>query len=133
VGRAVADELKRMGFDCVIVEMNPQTVRKQSELGRRVVFGDISNLEVMESAGIHEAEALILTIPDEDSVMRACTLARALHPGIFIVVRMSYVSQGIAAAGSGASGVVVEEMATAEAMERMIKKALAAGQVGQGH
>lgn len=124
VGRAVADELKRMGFDVLIIEMNTKTVKRQSSLGRKVIFGDVSNPDVLENAGIYDADTLVLTIPDEESVMRACRAARELNPGIFIVARMSYVSQGIAAAGGGANGVVVEEMATAEAMERLLKKAL---------
>lgn len=125
VGRAVADELKKLNVSTTIVEMNPATVEKQTSLGRRIVFGDVASLEVLEIAGIHHADALILTIPDTETVMRACKLARELHPNIFILVRMNYVSQGIAAAGIGASGVVVEEMATAEAMERIVKKVLA--------
>lgn len=126
VGRAVADELKRLNISTTIVEMNPATVQKQSELGRHIVFGDVASPEVLETAGIEGADALILTIPDTETVMRACKLARELHPGLFILVRLNYVSQGIAAASIGASGVVVEEMATAEAMEKIVKKVLAA-------
>lgn len=125
VGRAVADELKKMNISTTIVEMNASTVEKQSSLGRKIVFGDIASAEVLETAGIEHADAMILTIPDTETVMRACKLAREMHPDIFILVRLNYVSQGIAAAGIGASGVVVEEMATAEAMERIVKKVLA--------
>lgn len=121
VGRAVADELKKMGVFATIVELNPGTVRRQSELGRSVVFGDVSSIEVLENAGIHRADVLILTIPDEESVLRACRLAKSMKPDIYVVVRCSYVSQGILAASLGADGVVVEEMATAKDMERAVR------------
>ncbi len=127
VGRAVADELKKMGVRTTIVEMNPSTVTRQAKLGRSIVFGDVSSPEVLETAGIHDADALILTIPDSESVMRACQIARQMHPEIFIVARTNFVSQGIAAAGLGANGVVVEEMATAKEMERVVKVALGGG------
>ncbi|HBU42463.1 MAG TPA: hypothetical protein DEB57_06230, partial [Microbacterium sp.] len=50
VGRVVADRLAATGFLITIVEINPETVRKQSSIGRRVIFGDITNEEVLHSA-----------------------------------------------------------------------------------
>ncbi len=120
VGRAVADELKKMKITSTIVEMNPSTVKRQAGLGRPIIFGDIASADILEHAGIHEADALILTIPDEESVLRACRQARQLHPDIPIIARCNFVSQGVLAAGLGASGVVVEEMATAKEMERVV-------------
>ncbi|MBN8645944.1 MAG: NAD-binding protein, partial [Planctomycetes bacterium] len=108
-----------MGITATIVEMNPSTVRRQASLGRPIIFGDISSPDILESAGIHEADALILTIPDEESVLRACRQARQMHPELPIIARCNFVSQGVLAAGLGASGVVVEEMATAKEMERV--------------
>lgn len=120
VGRAVADELKKMNITSTIVEMNPSTVKRQTGLGRPIIFGDIASADILEHAGIHEADALILTIPDEESVLRACKQAREMHPEIPIIARCNFVSQGVLAAGLGASGVVVEEMATAKEMERVV-------------
>ena len=120
VGRAVADELKKMGITSTIVEMNPSTVKRQAGLGRPIVFGDISSAEILEIAGLDDADALVLTIPDQESVLRACRQARQINPDIPIIVRCNFVSQGVIAAGLGASGVVVEEMATAKEMERVV-------------
>lgn len=124
VGRTVADELRSLGATSTVVDLNPATIATQRRLGREIVFGDVSSEEVLEQAGIHRADLLILTIPDEESVLRACRIARQMKPGIFIIARANYVSQGVVAAGMGADGVVVEEMATALEMERMLKKVL---------
>lgn len=124
VGRAVADELKKSGITSTIVEMNPSTVKRQNALGRHILFGDISSPDILEIAGIHDADALVLTIPDEESVLRACKAAREMRPSIPIIARTNFVSQGVLAAGMGASGVVVEEMATAKEMERVVGSVL---------
>lgn len=126
VGRAVADELKRLGATYTVIDLNPSTIATQRRLGREILFGDASSAEVLEEAGIHGADFLILTIPDEESVLRACRIARELKPDVFIIARANYVSQGVVAAGLGADGVVVEEMATAIEMERMLKKSIEA-------
>ena len=62
------------------------TVEKQAKLGKRAVFGDISNPDVLESVGIHEADAVVLTIPDDDATLRACRAIRQIRADVFIAV-----------------------------------------------
>ena len=71
VGRAVAEELEKQSIPYSIIELNQATVRTQTRLGRRIVFGDIANPDVLESAGLTTADALVLTIPDESASMLA--------------------------------------------------------------
>jgi len=120
VGRAVADSLTAKGGHVTIVEMNPTTVQTQRRLGRRIEFGDISNPDVLESAGIHDADALILTFPDEAMVLRACHTARRMKGDLVIIARLNYVAKGMAATELGADAVVVEELAAAKEMEREV-------------
>jgi Kef-type K+ transport system membrane component KefB len=120
VGRAVADKLVRAGVEVTVIEMNPRTVRRQATMGRRVVYGDASNLEVLESAGLPDADAVILTIPDEEAILRACRLIRAERPDVFLAVRTSALSHGLQAMQLGADHAVVEEIVTADAMAREV-------------
>ena len=124
VGRAVADRLSLSNASVTIIEMNVRTVQKQRELGRTIMFGDVSDPEVLENAGIHHADALVLTVPDEDAVFRACRVARSLNPNVFIIARTNFLSRALVAMGLGANETVVEEMATAEAMDRLIQRVL---------
>lgn len=120
VGRAVADTLERQSVRTTLIELNPRTVEKQHRLGRVIVYGDASNREVLERAGIEHAEAIILTMPDEEAVLRACRLIRLMRPDIFIAARVNALSKGLQAMQLGADHTVVEEMATAEAMAREV-------------
>ncbi len=131
VGRAVSDRLTATGDTVTVIEMNMQTVHRQQRMGRAFVFGDVSDPAVLESAGLLVADALVLTIPDEHAVARACTTARALRPDLFIVARASYMSRGVLAKSLGASAVVVEEMVTAEAMEKIVEEELASRDAGK--
>ncbi len=120
VGRAVADVLERRGIALTIIELNPRTVRRQSGLGRRMVYGDASNPEVLESAGLGEADAVILTMPDEEATLQACRVIRGLRPDIFIAARANVLSKALQAMQLGADHVVVEELAAAEAMAAQV-------------
>ena len=128
IGHRIADHLARAGVSYTLVELNPDTVAEQLRQHRSIVFGDVGNLAVLESAGIGHADALILTIPDEDAVMRACAVARRRAPDIFILARTGLVSKSALTARVGADQVVVDEMATAEAMLRVVAERLRAAE-----
>ncbi len=118
VGRQIVDRLQDRGLSYAVVELNMKTVEREGRQGKRFVFGDVSNREVLESAGIDHADALILTIPDEAAVLRACAIARRHRPDIYIAARASFVRGGEAALKAGADHVIVDETETAEAMVR---------------
>lgn len=124
VGRACADRFEVGNIPFVVVELNPSTVRRQTTLGRRIVYGDISNPEVLESVGIHGADAVVLTIPDDDAVLRACHAIKAINPNVFIAARTSYLSSAFMATGVGADDVTVAEVATAESMAKQVIRRL---------
>lgn len=122
VGRVVAEQLDKMGIGYTIVELNPQTVQRQTNFKKDIIYGDISNAEVLESAGVRTADAVIITIPDDDAVIRACESVRRISPDVFIAVRNNFLSQAMLANQAGANHVTVEEMATAQAMAVAIAK-----------
>lgn len=125
VGRNIAEHFAAAGIPYVVIELNPSTVIKQQRLGRRFVFGDVANPDVLESAGVHAAEAVILTIPDDDAVLRACHTIRALSPSVFIAARTTYLSRAITATEMGANYVCVEEVVTAQDMAKQVMEKLA--------
>ena len=120
IGRAAAEHLDKAGIHTTIIELNEKTVRTNKALGRRMVYGDLSKSEVLESAGVRSAQALILTSPDENANMRACQVGRTMNAGMCIVTRMNHLGNGLRAKSLGADAIVVEEVAAAQAMERII-------------
>ncbi len=139
-GRQLVQLLEEAGFRTTVIELNPGTVATEARLGRKIFFGDASSADVLEAAGIDEADALLLTIPDEEAVHRACTWARRLSPSIFIAARTGTIARGERALELGADHVTVDEVATAEAMRRAVLERLlpgsesapAPGESGQG-
>ncbi len=120
VGRALADRFALLGVPFCIVDLNRQTVETQRRLGRQAVYGDISNPEVLEAAGVQRADAVMLTIPDDEAMMRACEAIRKARPDVFIAARTSFLAKAMIATALGADQVIVEEVATAETMARQV-------------
>jgi len=126
VGRAVADEILKTQVDVTIVELNLETVARQLTLEKNIVFGSLSDPATLEAAGVETADAVVLAIPDEEEVLRACEQVRKVRPDVFIAARANYVSRGLAAKQAGADEVVIEEIVTAQAMRDVVMQKLAA-------
>lgn len=120
VGRHLAARLSIQQISYTVIELNPNTVKRQSQLGKSIIYGDVTTPEVLDSAGLRHADAFVLTIPDDDASHRAIAIARQLSPQVFIACRTSYLSGAFRAYEAGADHAVVEEVVTADAMERQI-------------
>ncbi len=112
-GRCVADLLDQAKLSYTILERNPVTVETQRALGRSIIQGDATKAEVLVQAGLNTAAILALTIPDEEAVLSATSLARRLRPEIYIIARTNYSSKGMRASQLGADDVVKAEQAVA--------------------
>ena len=128
-GRYVADLLDHGGIPYVVVEQNPVTVETQACLGRRIVLGDVSKEATLREADVETASTLALTIPDEQAVLKATSLARRLNPGIYIIARTTYTSSGLQASQLGADEVIKAEQAVAlQFYERLRRRLSRSGQ-----
>jgi len=116
VGRMVAERLESEGVTVIVIDLNPNTVQTMVGRGKRFILGSVADPAILHEAGIEEAQALILTIPDEDHALQACIAARALRPDLYIAARTNYLSKGMLASKAGADYVIVEELLTAQAM-----------------
>lgn len=112
-GRCVADLLNGAKIAYTIIERNQVTVETQRALGRNIVGGDATDAETLINAGLHSAAVLTLTIPDEDAVLQATSLARRLNPDLYIIARTNYSSKGMRASQLGADDVIKAEQAVA--------------------
>lgn len=116
VGRELYNRLEQSGFECTIIELNPDTVERQRGLGRRVIYGDAANPEVLHEAGVESADAVLLTMPDHAAMLSAVQLVRESAPDAFIAVRSGFLSRGMQAQALGADYVAVDEIAAASVM-----------------
>ena len=124
VGRHVADRLEKTGVRCRFIELNEATCRKHVPQ-RDMICGDATDSAVLRTAGIERADAVILTIPDDKAMVRACRAIKAIAPNVTLVVRARHLSQGLLARTEGADQVVVEEIAAAELLADLVQHRLA--------
>jgi monovalent cation:H+ antiporter-2, CPA2 family len=115
-GRNLARVLDGVGVPYVILEQNAQTVERAREELQPMFFGDATRPEVLEQVHIERARVLVFAISSPADEIRGVTVARALNPGLHIVVRTRYVRSMDELRAAGANEVVPEEFETSLAI-----------------
>uniref|UniRef100_I2Q226 Kef-type K+ transport system, predicted NAD-binding component n=1 Tax=Desulfovibrio sp. U5L TaxID=596152 RepID=I2Q226_9BACT len=108
-GRQLARAAQAGGIPYVVLEMNPDTVRKESKKGEPIVFGDASKPGVLRHVGVRDAKALAVVISDAAAARRAVEVARNENPALYIVARTRFNSEIKALLDIGANDVIAEE------------------------
>ena len=115
-GRNLAAALAEFGVPHVVLELNPETVRRERALGLDIHYGDCTRAAVLEHVGIARARAYVLAISDAASTRRSVQIARELAPGVRIIVRTEYVLEVEELRHLGANEVIPAEFETALAL-----------------
>jgi len=120
-GRVIAEALDDRKIAYSVIELNAETVRRCSQVGIEIVFGDVRQPEVLKRAGIDKASLVCLTFPDDSMVIDAVRTARQLNPHVKIIARCTFVSGGFQATQLGATDVVIAEQVVAREFSRQIE------------
>ncbi len=87
VGRRVGAALAERGIAHVVVETNREIVERLREHGTPAVYGDASEPEVLVQAHVARAGMVVVATPDIIDLPRMMVCARALNPGVEVIVR----------------------------------------------
>lgn len=115
LGRTLGRILLSNDVEVVVVEMNIDTVGDLKLRQELAVFGDATQMEVLQHAGIEHASCLIISssgIPAREVVKAA----RELNPSIRIVIYATYLREAEALRNSGADVVFSGEREVAISM-----------------
>lgn len=115
-GRHLARAARAAGISYVILEMNPDTVRRERAKGEPIMYGDASQAAVLEHINVAKARILAVVISDPAAIGRIVATARAHNPALHIVVRTRFVAEIEPLMQLGAQEVVAEEYETSVEM-----------------
>jgi len=89
IGQNLALFLKEEDIPYVALDVDPTLIREAWEAGQPVFFGDATHPEILETAGIARAVALVIAFDEHHAAERITQTARGLRKDLPIVVRAS--------------------------------------------
>lgn len=87
VGRNISDLLGRMSIPHLVIDPDAENIDELNRLGIPNLYGDASNSEVLNHAGLEHARALVVAGPDEATSELVVAAACALAPELPIIAR----------------------------------------------
>ncbi len=86
-GQVVNRLVRHAGAETVVLDADIRAIETVRRFGVKTYFGDPSRPELLEAAGLAEAEVLVIAVDNRDSALRIARYARMQRPDLHIVAR----------------------------------------------
>ncbi len=111
-GRNLVRVLEETEIPYVALDLDGDTVRRESQNGVKIIYGDATNPSVLHHVRIDDARVLVVAISDPFAARRAVQIAHGINPDLHIIVRTRYLREMDDLHQLGADEVVPEEFET---------------------
>lgn len=111
-GRNLVRVLEETEIPYVALDLDGDTVRRESQNGVKIIYGDATNPSVLHHVRIDDARVLVVAISDPFAARRAVQIARGINSDLHIIVRTRYLREMDDLHQLGADEVVPEEFET---------------------
>lgn len=128
-GRQVASRLETTGRDVCVIDFSPVNLQSFAQQGFRTVSGDAAQAEILQHAGVPDAEAVLVCVPDDESALRIASATTNLNPDCLLLVRCRYHATAPKLMALGADRVVSEEAQASAALMGILDEYFAAEDV----
>lgn len=86
-GQIMGRLLHAQGYEITVLDHSPSQIELLRRFGNTVFYGDAARQELLEAAGAHTAQMLIVAIDDADKTLEIIKLAHKNYPQLKIVAR----------------------------------------------
>ncbi len=107
-GSTIGLMLENKDIPCIAFDIDTDRVALGQARGQSVHFGDMTDPEILKGAGLSDARAVVVTLPDADQAERVISNIRILYPSVAIYARARDFEAEKGLLASGVSKVVPE-------------------------
>jgi CPA2 family monovalent cation:H+ antiporter-2 len=87
VGQNIARVLEVQGFEYIALDLDPARIRAARQAGDPVIFGDSSDEEMLDIAGLAKATAVVISFSDPGTAVNILHSVRRVRPDVPVLVR----------------------------------------------
>ncbi|MDX1386433.1 MAG: cation:proton antiporter [bacterium] len=124
LGQTFGKLLAQHEIPYMVLELNPETIKRVRETDRQAFYGDGASEEILYESGLERARLLAITVPDFLNAAAIIQQARRVNPNIQIITRAKYRNQVDKLYHAGADVVISEELEGGLEMGRYALKLL---------
>jgi glutathione-regulated potassium-efflux system ancillary protein KefC len=91
-GQIVARLLMSNGMSATVLDHGAQHIANMQQFGFKIHYGDAARLDLLEAAGAHHAQVLVVAVDDRETALQIVGLAKKHFPHLRLVARAVDVS-----------------------------------------
>ena len=124
MGAMFYDTLKRMKKSIIVIDNNPDIIRKMINKEESCLYGDISNPEVLEKTDLNKVKVIISTVPTEEDSLFLLSYVKKRNPKIKVLVTAGHAYEASKLYESGADYVILPNILSGEKVSLILRHAL---------
>jgi len=127
MGENVVKYLSSIGENFIVIDQDPQILKKLKSRGIYCIYGDAENAEVLKKASVRQAKIVISTIPDVYASSFIVSKTKRENRKVKMIARAHSKNEAINLYKAGCDFVLVPEFVTANEIVKFISQFLDRG------
>jgi Kef-type K+ transport system membrane component KefB/Trk K+ transport system NAD-binding subunit len=120
-GYHILKTFEKYNEEVVVVDHNPEVIRRLLHRGIPSVYGDIDDYELLQEIGLAEARMVISTVPSTPANLYLIKRTRATNPKALIILTAEQVRDALALYAAGADYVIIPHILGGEQAAQMLE------------
>ncbi len=122
IGYSIYEQLTKLKLKTLVVDYNPETVIRLMHKGIPVVYGDISDPELINSLNLEKLEIVVSTVPDTKSSIDLINLIKSRHKNTIIFLTATQIDDALELYEKGADYVIVPHLLGGQHASALLEK-----------
>lgn len=123
IGYSIMKGFSKMKKDFLVVDYNPERIKKLSLEGINSIYGDVSNIDFLESINFKKAKIIVSTIPDLETNLILLNAVKKINKSIIIITTSDEISHTKRLYNEGADYVIMSHFLGGDYMAKIIEHA----------
>ena len=122
IGLTLVESLRSKKKSVLVVDFNPDTIRRLKGMGVDCLYGDAGNLEFLDDISLHKAKMVLSTVPDTEINITLTQKTRKVNPRAIILVVSNQLRDSFRIYEAGASYVIMPHFIAANHTTAIIEE-----------
>ncbi len=122
MGKIILETIKGMKKNYLVVDINPEVVKKLIDDGVPCIYGDVGDKEILERIDLKDAEIIISTIPNHEDNLLLIREVKKSNPETMVFISERQVSNAIELYNEGADYVIIPDIVGGERISEYMEQ-----------
>ncbi len=123
IGFSIMNAFTHLKKKFLVIDYNPQVVKRLSKEGVACMYGDVSNSDLLEELRLSNARLIVSTIPDRETNLILLEIVKKRNKAVIIIVAARQISDALDFYKAGADYVILPHFLGGEYTAKIIEHA----------